>query len=156
MLTVTKKAAAVLKAEIAAEGAADDAGIRILRGVMPNESGIAVAFAISDDPDPDDEEFEQEGLRIFVEDALVEPLDGRTLDVREADEGCGHVSGPIAKRPGSLNNRRPNAPQGARAAAGFTWALKNYCLAAGRSDFRSGNTELKTTEPRDCMGRTNY
>jgi Fe-S cluster assembly iron-binding protein IscA len=87
MLTVTKKAAAVLKAEIAAEGAADDAGIRILRGVMPNESGIAVAFAISDDPDPDDEEFEQEGLRIFVEDALVEPLDGRTLDVREADEG---------------------------------------------------------------------
>jgi len=87
MLTVTKKAATVLKAEIAAEGAADDAGIRILRGVMPNESGIAVAFAISDDPDPDDEEFEQEGLRIFVEDALVEPLDGRTLDVREADEG---------------------------------------------------------------------
>jgi Fe-S cluster assembly iron-binding protein IscA len=87
MLTVTKKAAAVLKAEIAAKGAADDAGIRILRGVMPNESGIAVAFAISDDPDPDDEEFEQEGLRIFVEDALVEPLDGRTLDVREADEG---------------------------------------------------------------------
>ncbi len=87
MLTVTEKAAAVLKAEIAAEGAADDAGIRILRGVMPNESGIAVAFAISDDPDPDDEEFEQEGLRIFVEDALVEPLDGRTLDVREADEG---------------------------------------------------------------------
>jgi len=87
MLTVTKKAAAVLKAEIAAEGAADDAGIRILRGVMPNESRIAVAFAISDDPDPDDEEFEQEGLRIFVEDALVEPLDGRTLDVREADEG---------------------------------------------------------------------
>jgi Fe-S cluster assembly iron-binding protein IscA len=87
VFTVTKKAAAVLKAEIAAEGAADDAGIRILWGVMPNESGIAVAFAISDDPDPDDEEFEQEGLRIFVKDALAEPLDCRTLDVREDDEG---------------------------------------------------------------------
>ena len=87
MLTVTKRAAALLKAAKAAEGAADDAGIRILRGVMPNESGIAVGLAISDDPDPDDEEFEQEGLRIFVEDVLVEPLDGRTLDVREADEG---------------------------------------------------------------------
>src|SRR5260370_40361029 len=86
MPTGTKKAAAVLKAEIAADGAADDAGIRILRGVMPNESGIAVAFAISDDPDPDDEEFEQEGLRIFVEDALVEPLDGPTLDVHEPDD----------------------------------------------------------------------
>jgi Fe-S cluster assembly iron-binding protein IscA len=95
MLTVTKKAAALLKAEKAAEGAADDAGIRILRGAMPDEfrgampdeSGIAVEFTIADDPDPDDEEFEQEGLRVFVEDALVEPLDGRTLDVREADEG---------------------------------------------------------------------
>ena len=54
---------------------------------MPNKSGIAVGLAISDDPDPDDEEFEQEGLRIFVEDVLVEPLDGRILDVREADEG---------------------------------------------------------------------
>jgi Fe-S cluster assembly iron-binding protein IscA len=87
MLTVTKKAAALLKAAKAAEGAADDAGIRIRRGEMPNESGISVGFAISDDPDPNDEEFEQEGLRIFVEDALAEPLDGRTLDVREADEG---------------------------------------------------------------------
>jgi iron-sulfur cluster assembly protein len=91
MLTVTKKAAALLKAAKAAEGAADDAGIRIRRGVMPNESGISVGFAISDDPDPDDEEFEQEGLRIFVEDALAESLDGRTLDVREADEGLEFV-----------------------------------------------------------------
>ena len=87
MLTLTKKAAALLKAEKTAEGAADDAGIRILRGVMPNDSDITVEFTITDDPDPDDEEFEQEGLRIFVEDALVEALDGRTLDVREADEG---------------------------------------------------------------------
>jgi Fe-S cluster assembly iron-binding protein IscA len=87
MLTLTKKAAALLKAEKAAEGAADDAGIRILRGVMPDDSDIAVEFTISDEPDPDDEEFEQEGLRIFVEDALVEALDGRTLDVREADDG---------------------------------------------------------------------
>jgi Fe-S cluster assembly iron-binding protein IscA len=87
MLKVTKKAATLLKAAKAAQGAADDAGIRIQRGVMPNESRVAVGVAISDDPDPNDEEFEQEGLRIFVEDALVEPLDGRTLDVREADEG---------------------------------------------------------------------
>jgi Fe-S cluster assembly iron-binding protein IscA len=55
--------------------------------MVPNDSEIAVGFTISDDPDPDDEEFEQEGLRIFVEDALVEPLDQCTLDAREADEG---------------------------------------------------------------------
>jgi Fe-S cluster assembly iron-binding protein IscA len=87
MLTVTNKAAALLNATKAEKGAAEDAGIRIRSGVTPNESGIAVGIVITDDPDPDDEEFEQEGLRIFVEDALVEPLDGRTLDVRETDEG---------------------------------------------------------------------
>ena len=88
MLTVTKKAAGLLKAAKAAEGATDEAGIRIRRGVMPDEPGkVAIGFAISDVPDPDDEELEQDGLRIFVEDALVEPLDGRTLDVR--DDGAG-------------------------------------------------------------------
>jgi Fe-S cluster assembly iron-binding protein IscA len=91
MVTVTKKAAAILKAAKAANGAADDAGIRIRRGPMPedeaDQSGIAVGLAISDRPAPTDEEFEQEGLRIFVEDTLVEPLDGRTLDVRDANEG---------------------------------------------------------------------
>ena len=29
----------------------------------------------SDEPDPNDEEFEQEGLRIFLEEELVEPLE---------------------------------------------------------------------------------
>ena len=76
-----------MKATKTVEGAAEDAGIRIRRGVAANESKISVGIAISDEPDPDDEEFEQDGLRIFVEDVLVEPLDGRTLDVREAAEG---------------------------------------------------------------------
>jgi Fe-S cluster assembly iron-binding protein IscA len=38
-----------------------------------------------------DEEVEQHGFRIFIEDALVEPLDGRTLDVREDPEEMGLV-----------------------------------------------------------------
>ena len=50
MLTVTERAAALLKAAKAAEGAADDAGIRIRRGVTANESEISVGFAISDEP----------------------------------------------------------------------------------------------------------
>ena len=90
MLTVTKKAAALLKAAKVAQGAANDAGIRIRKDVMAGESdrsGIAVGLAITDGPDPNDAEFEQEGLRIFVEDALVEPLDGLTLDVRVDDDG---------------------------------------------------------------------
>lgn len=88
MLTVTKRAAAVLKAAKAAKGLEENAGIRIRRGVMTDRSGtMAIGITISDEPDPGDEEFEQEGLRIFVEDALIEPLDGRTLDVREASAG---------------------------------------------------------------------
>ncbi len=55
---------------------------------IPDESGKpSVGFTFSEEPDPDDWEFEQEGLRIFVEGALVEPLDGRTLDVRDANDG---------------------------------------------------------------------
>jgi Fe-S cluster assembly iron-binding protein IscA len=38
-------------------------------------------------PSPGDDELEQEGLRIFVEDALIDQLDGRILDVRDSDEG---------------------------------------------------------------------
>ena len=88
MLTVTKGAAELLKVAKAAENASDDAGIRIRRGIISNDPGlVAVGFAISEDPAPDDEEFEQEGLRIFVEETLVEPLDGRVLDVRETSEG---------------------------------------------------------------------
>jgi Fe-S cluster assembly iron-binding protein IscA len=90
MLTVTKKAAALLKAAKAAEGGTHGAGVRIRRGTMaavPGEPAISVGFAIRDEPAPDDEEIKQHGLRIFVEDALVEPLDGHTLDVREDAEG---------------------------------------------------------------------
>ena len=88
MLTVTKEAAAFLKVAKAAEGATRGAGIRLRRGATPNDfEKLTVGFTISDEPDPDDEESEQEGLRIFVEEALVEPLDGRTLDVRNANEG---------------------------------------------------------------------
>ena len=88
MLTVTKRAAAVLKAAKAAEGATNQAGIRIRKDATIEDNGtLAVGLDITDEPEPDDEEFEQQGLRIFVEEALVEPLDGRTLDVRDANEG---------------------------------------------------------------------
>jgi Fe-S cluster assembly iron-binding protein IscA len=46
-----------------------------------------MGFAISDGPESGDEEFEQDGLRIFVEDILVEPLEDLTLDVQEGDRG---------------------------------------------------------------------
>lgn len=87
MLTITRRAAAVLKAAKAAEGATNKAGIRIRAGALPDDSGVSVGFAITEAPDPEDMELEQDGLRIFIEDVLVEPLDGRTLDVRDAADG---------------------------------------------------------------------
>jgi len=89
MLTVTDKAVEVLKAAKTAQGAPLEAGVRIVKGAMPDngKSALTVGFAISEDSAPDDEELEQNGLRIFVEDVLIEPLDGRTLDVREGDDG---------------------------------------------------------------------
>jgi Fe-S cluster assembly iron-binding protein IscA len=76
MLTVSKKAAAVLKAAKAAQGAQPKAGVRIIKGTMSDDSGkpaMTVGFVISEDPAPSDEELEENGLRIFVEDALIEP-----------------------------------------------------------------------------------
>jgi Fe-S cluster assembly iron-binding protein IscA len=86
MLKVTSKAATVLKAAKRARGASAEAGIRIVRG--PGGSGNtapAIGFTISEAPGPNDEEIDQDGLSIFVESALVEPLDGRTLDVRDEE-----------------------------------------------------------------------
>ncbi|HLZ07704.1 MAG TPA: hypothetical protein VKT80_03890 [Chloroflexota bacterium] len=84
MLTVTRRAATLLKAAKFAEGATEDTGIRLRRGRMVSEPGkLAVGFAISPGPEPSDEQIEQDGLRIFVQDELVEALDGRTLDIRD-------------------------------------------------------------------------
>jgi Fe-S cluster assembly iron-binding protein IscA len=90
MFTVTNEAASLLTAAKTAEGAAREAGIRIRIGIVPKDPSdpLKIAFAISDDPESGDQEFEQNGLRIFVEDWLVEPLEDRTLDVQEiVDDG---------------------------------------------------------------------
>ncbi len=90
MLKVSSRAVALLKAAKRAEGASHEAGIRIRQNdsdVSQAREAITIALAISEEPVPSDESFEQDGLRIFVEDQLREPLDGRTLDVRDATEG---------------------------------------------------------------------
>lgn len=89
MLNVTKEATALLVVARKAEGGLPTAGIRIRRGDSgrSENEALAIAFTISNEPEPNDEEFEQNGLRIFVEDALVEPLDGRTLDVGDGGDG---------------------------------------------------------------------
>jgi Fe-S cluster assembly iron-binding protein IscA len=88
MLRITQSAVTVLKRVKADNGAEDSAGIRIRRDISPDDSGmVSIGLAISDSPYPGDEEFEQDGLRIFVENALIDPLNGRTLVARESCEG---------------------------------------------------------------------
>jgi Fe-S cluster assembly iron-binding protein IscA len=89
MFNVTDDAVSVLKAAKEGRGAPRDAGIRIRSdGTGDSREPLTrIGFAISDDPYSGDEEFEQDGLRIFVEETLVEPLEDRTLDVEEADDG---------------------------------------------------------------------
>jgi Fe-S cluster assembly iron-binding protein IscA len=89
MFNVTDDAVSVLKAAKKAEGAPRDAGIRVRSGGNGNSSEplTRIGFAISEDPYSGDEEFEQDGLRIFVEETLVESLEDRTLDVEESDDG---------------------------------------------------------------------
>ncbi len=86
MLKVTDRAASILKVAKSIEGS-PDAGVRIRRGPTSNDKSIGVGFSISDRPEAGDIELEHNGLRIFVEDALVGPLQDRTLDVRDAEEG---------------------------------------------------------------------
>jgi Fe-S cluster assembly iron-binding protein IscA len=86
MLTVSDKAVSILKAAKLTEGAPARAGVRIQRGApIGDREAVTLSLAIRENPVPSDESFEQDGLRIFVEDALVQPLEGRTLDVN--DEG---------------------------------------------------------------------
>lgn len=88
MLTVSRKAVSLLKTAKRTEGAPPEAGIRIEQANIPDVHGaVVLRLAIQSNPWPSDVSFEQDGLRFFVEHALLEPLDGLTLDLRENGQG---------------------------------------------------------------------
>jgi hypothetical protein len=68
------------------KGLSDQAGIRIRQRAATREF-ISIDFDFRDGPEPGDAELKRNGLRIFVENALTEPLDQRTLDVRSDRTG---------------------------------------------------------------------
>lgn len=88
MLKLTSEAATVLKITTALEEAPANTGIRIERVYLPGFRDITIAYRVTEGPQPGDEVFEQDGLLVFVDSALVELLDGRTLDLHEANEGA--------------------------------------------------------------------
>jgi Fe-S cluster assembly iron-binding protein IscA len=90
MLIVTSDAITVFKAAKASLGAPLEAGIRIIASPPINHSSngvLTLGFAIDDDPSLDDEEFEQEGLRFFLEPDLADTLDGHVLDIEQTLDG---------------------------------------------------------------------
>lgn len=88
-MKLTSQAATILKAARTDAGVSPNAGLRIRRADprQSDESAIALALAFSDAPEPDDETVEHEGLRVFVEQSLIEPLSERTLDVQPTGRG---------------------------------------------------------------------
>lgn len=90
MLIVTSDAVTLLKATKTSLGAPMEAGVRIIASPSTNHSSnnvLNLGFAIDDGPAFDDEEFEQEGLRFFLEPDLADTLDGRVLDVEQTADG---------------------------------------------------------------------
>lgn len=90
MLKVTSEAATVLKAARNDVGASPEAGLRIRRAdnTMDSAKSIAVALAFIDQPEPSDQTVEEDGLKVFVAGDLVDPLDGKTLDIRATEQGA--------------------------------------------------------------------
>lgn len=86
MLKVTDKAASLLKAAKAIDGP-PDSGIRIRRGPRGIDGGIDIGFSFVDRPQSGDAQLEHHGLHIYLENSLIDLLDDRTLDVRDAEEG---------------------------------------------------------------------
>ena len=91
MLKVTSEAAYVLKA--AREGVTTPtAGLRIKRSDSPQGhssdpwDGFKIGF--QQEPDPTDQIFEQDGLRVFVAADVADALSDRTLEVDATSHGA--------------------------------------------------------------------
>jgi Fe-S cluster assembly iron-binding protein IscA len=91
MLQVTQNAVNVLKDARERAGAPADAGVRIERtqaesdGSRPRQVLITLGF--TNQPAPQDQTIEKDGMKVFVSSDLVEPLSERVLDVQTTDEG---------------------------------------------------------------------
>jgi Fe-S cluster assembly iron-binding protein IscA len=84
MLNVTDRAISLLKLATSSDGEPDGA-VRIERARPANDGGgsSGIGVCIVDEPEDGDVKLERKGLRIFIEESLVESLEDKTLDVRD-------------------------------------------------------------------------
>ncbi len=97
MITLTENAASKVKDLIAAEGAADLA-LRV--AVRPGGcSGFSYEMFFDTDVAADDRLSEEQGVRVVVDEASAELLQGATLDYKDGLQGAGFaIENPNAQR----------------------------------------------------------
>jgi Fe-S cluster assembly iron-binding protein IscA len=86
MLKVTREAALALKEARTQTGAPDDSGVRLAKAAQ--QGGDVLSLGFQQQPEATDEIVEQEELRFFIADDVVEPLSEKTLDVVTTDRGA--------------------------------------------------------------------
>ncbi|MGH7987984.1 MAG: hypothetical protein ACREQX_17105 [Candidatus Binataceae bacterium] len=91
MLQVTQDAINVLKEARERAGAPQDAGVRIERTEAENDGSrarqILITLGFTNQPAPQDQTIDTEGMKVFVSSDLVEPLSERVLDADTGEDG---------------------------------------------------------------------
>jgi iron-sulfur cluster assembly protein len=83
MLTLTENATSAVK-NLASQIPTDTGGLRISEAAAP-DSGYALSLAPA--PEQGDTVVENDGARVFVDEATTVALDDRVLDARVAEDG---------------------------------------------------------------------
>lgn len=88
MLTITPNAAQTIEWILASPEIPDGAGIRIAPTApeMNGSSSGQLALSVAEEPDSTDQVIEQEGARLFVQDAIAGYLEDMSLDANVVDD----------------------------------------------------------------------
>jgi len=107
MLKLTPTAVTKVREFMVEHGSQDETGLRV--AVLPGGcSGFQYGLNIEDGPETDDEIFEKEGVRIFVDPFSAQYLDGVEIDYVTSMMGSG------------FSFRNPNASGGCGCGSSFT------------------------------------
>jgi len=95
MLKVTENAAAALESIRNREGIPEDQDIRLTADPQPT-GDVGVRLEFVETVGDEDEVAKQAGTEVYVDPAIVEPLNDTVMDVQDSDEGLAFVFRPQA------------------------------------------------------------
>jgi Fe-S cluster assembly iron-binding protein IscA len=85
VLTLTPKAAEVVRTLVEQSPARGSGGLRIAAG-EESGSGVPLELSLVEAPDPTDERVEQEGATVYLDPGAAELLDDKLLDAQVAED----------------------------------------------------------------------